>query len=48
MLTFCLSIEVKRTIKIENLAGLTKSVHKSSREFVMHVLGEHDYRFKSD
>lgn len=41
-------IEVKRIIEIAKLAGLTKSVHKSSREFVIHVVGEHDYRFKSD
>jgi hypothetical protein len=35
-------------IHIEKLAGLTKSVHKQSREFVIHVVGEHDYRLKSD
>ncbi len=43
-----LFIEVKRIIKIERLAGLTKSLHKSSKEFVIHVQGEHDYRLKSD
>ena len=42
------TLEVKRVIEIGKLAGLTKSVHKSSREFVIHVVGEHDYRFKSD
>jgi hypothetical protein len=41
-------LEVKRIILIEKLSGLTKSLHKSSREFVIHVTGEHDYRFKSD
>ena len=41
-------IEVKRVIKIEKLAGLTKSFHKSSKEFVIHVRGEYDYRLKSD
>ena len=41
-------IEVKRAIQIEKLAGLTKSLHKSSKEFVIHVNGEHDYRLKSD
>jgi Unconventional myosin tail, actin- and lipid-binding len=40
--------KVKRVIKIEKLAGLTKSLHKSSKEFVIHVLGEYDYRLKSD
>jgi hypothetical protein len=40
--------EVKRIIQIEKLAGITKSLHKASKEFVIHVIGEHDYRFKSD
>jgi hypothetical protein len=41
-------LEVKRIIRIEKLAGLTKSLHKSSKEFVIHVLGDYDYRLKSD
>lgn len=40
--------KVKRVIRIDKLAGLTKSLHKSSKEFVIHVQGEYDYRLKSD
>ena len=38
---------VKRIIKIQNLAGMTKSTHVGSTEFVIHVKKEHDYRMKS-
>eukprot|EP00347_Sterkiella_histriomuscorum_P024519 403330825 len=40
--------KVKRIIPIDRLAGLTRSQHKQSKEFVIHVKKEHDYRLKSD
>ena len=39
---------MKRSIKIESLAGLTRSLHKTSKEFVIHVNGGYDYRLKSE
>ena len=42
--------EVKRRIKIEDIAGLTKCVPKSKdrTEFTIHVEREHDYRYSSE
>lgn len=48
MVLFCIIIEVKRVINIENLAGLTKSLHPTSKEFVIHVKMEYDYRLRSE
>lgn len=42
------NLEVKRIIPIDRLAGLTRSQHKQSKEFVIHVKKEHDYRLKSE
>ena len=42
--------DVKRRIKIEEIAGLTKCVPKSKDkcEFTIHVEREHDYRYSSE
>ena len=42
--------DVKRRIKIEEIAGLTKCVPKSKdkSEFTIHVEREHDYRYSSE
>ncbi|KRX05676.1 Protein kinase-like domain [Pseudocohnilembus persalinus] len=37
--------DVRRTVKIENIAGVT--ISNSSTEFVIHGLGEYDLRYKS-
>jgi len=39
---------LKRIIAITNLAGLTKNLQKSSKEFVVHVLNEPDYWVNSE
>jgi hypothetical protein len=41
-------VEIKRVVPLINLCGLTRSTNSSSKEFVMHISGEYDYRFKSD
>lgn len=48
MLSLFNLIEVKRIIQIEKLAGLTKSLKSQSKEFVIHVKKDYDYRLKSD
>ena len=42
------NIGLKRIIAITNLAGLTKNLQKSSKEFVVHVLNEPDYWVNSE
>ena len=37
-------VELRRTIGIENLIGVTKNMQKGSKEFVIHVDHEPDYR----
>jgi hypothetical protein len=37
-------IELRRVIAIQNLAGMTKNLQKASKEFVIHVNQEPDYR----
>ena len=39
--------EVRRTIEINQLAGLTKSLHEKSCEFVIHVTNDYDYRMEA-
>ena len=41
-------IECKRVIPIAKLAGLTKSTYKESKEFVIHVRNDYDYRMSSE
>lgn len=41
-------IEVKRIIPIDLLVGCTKSLHKASQEFVIHVMMQRDYRMRSE
>lgn len=36
--------KLRRTIGLENLLGVTKNMQKSSKEFVIHVDHEPDYR----
>lgn len=45
-LTFPLT-EVRRMIEISSLAGLTKSLHEKSCEFVIHVTSDYDYRMEA-
>lgn len=40
--------ECKRVIPISKLAGLTKSTYKESKEFVIHVKNDYDYRMSSE
>lgn len=40
--------ECKRVIPIAKLAGLTKSTYKESKEFVIHVRNDYDYRMSSE
>jgi hypothetical protein len=42
------SSEVQRSVNIEKLLGVTKSLSESSGEFVLHVKEEYDYRMRSD
>jgi hypothetical protein len=37
-------LELRRVIAIQNLAGMTKNLQKASKEFVIHVSQEPDYR----
>jgi len=39
--------KVKRMIDLEKLKGFTMNNSPSSFEFVFHVIGESDYRFKA-
>jgi len=39
-----INLELRRTIGLENLLGVTKNMQKSSKEFVIHVDHEPDYR----
>ena len=43
-----LIVELKRRIKIKDIAAITKSNSKESMEFVLHVPTEYDYRYTSD
>ena len=40
--------EVKRMIDFEKLKGFTLNDYPHNFEFVFHVVGESDYRFKTD
>ena len=40
--------EMKRTFEVNKLCGVTLSTGKGNKKFVIHVLGEYDYRYKSD
>lgn len=42
--------QIKRTIKIEDCIGMTKTVppSKCTREFTVHVGGSYDYRYQTD
>ena len=42
--TYFFTLELRRTIGIENLIGVTKNMQKGSKEFVIHVDHEPDYR----
>ena len=40
-------LSCKRIINVRHLGGLTKSLHKHSLEFVIHVPDEYDYRYQA-
>ena len=40
--------KLRRAVEIKNLAGLTKSLVESNKEFVIHVKKEADFRMISD
>lgn len=40
--------ECKRVIPIDKLSGLSKSTYKESKEFVIHVKNDYDYRMSSE
>ena len=40
--------KLRRVIAINNLEGLTKNLSTNSKEFVLHVKGEADYRLSCD
>lgn len=40
-------LSMKRIISVSNLKGVTKSLHESSFEFVIHVPSEYDYRYQT-
>ena len=39
---------LKRAILLSKISGVTKSLFEGSKEFVIHVPSEYDYRFSSD
>ena len=39
--------ELRRTIVIKQLAGVTKALHEKSYEFVVHVKNDYDYRMET-
>ena len=39
--------ELRRTIVIKQLAGVTKALHEKSYEFVIHVKSDYDYRMET-
>jgi hypothetical protein len=40
--------KVKRSIRINDLSGITKNLNGSKKEFTLHVNKEYDYRFQSE
>ena len=48
LIFFSLQIELRRVIAIEHLIGVTKNLQKGSKEFVVHVDHEPDYRVTCD
>lgn len=38
--------KIRRSIPVADLAGLTKTLHEKSNEFVIHVKGDYDYRME--
>jgi hypothetical protein len=46
---FVTILEIRRAIKIDKLAGVTKSLYPgNTQEFVIHVDGDYDLRLKSE
>jgi hypothetical protein len=43
-----INIELRRSIKISELNGVTKNMSANSKEFVMHVSNEADYRLSCE
>ena len=39
--------ELRRAIKVTELAGLTKALNEKSTEFVIHVKNDYDYRMET-
>lgn len=39
--------ELRRTIKVKELEGLTKALNEKSSEFVVHVKNDYDYRMET-
>jgi hypothetical protein len=39
--------ELRRTIKVKELEGLTKALNEKSSEFVIHVKNDYDYRMET-
>jgi hypothetical protein len=44
----CISDQLRRSIAIKSLSGLTKNMQKDSQEFIIHVENEPDYRLTCD
>jgi hypothetical protein len=40
--------KVKRSIRVNDLSGITKNLNGSKKEFTLHVNKEYDYRFQSE
>ena len=40
--------EIKRTISLKDIVGLSVTTETEGDEFVVHVLADYDYRFISD
>jgi hypothetical protein len=41
-------LEMKRSILIVTLAGITKSISEHLGEFVLHIKDDYDYRMRSE
>jgi len=42
-----LILELKRAIELDKLKGFTINDHPTNFEFVFHVIGESDYRYRT-
>ena len=42
------ALELRRKVPLEKVHGITVSLHKESKEFVIHILEDEDLRLKTD